>query len=74
MTVYIAGPDGFAKAFADEAEPPLLRVLRKHRDEVLHLQKKADCALSQRKGRTEAFSYIESSLRTLNSRMFCDID
>ena len=85
MTIYISGPDGKTLTFASdaeldayrraqrEAEPPLLRCLRKHRSEVFHLRELAQAALAQRRGRTAALAAIELHLCSLNHAMVDDI-
>jgi hypothetical protein len=78
MTVYIAGPDGKPIAFATseeaeayrkarrEAEPPLLRCLRKHCAEVHRLHDRAHDALAQPHGRGRGATLVEID-RRLNS-------
>jgi hypothetical protein len=85
MTVYMAGPDGAPKEFADEAEaaefrralreaePPLLKRLRYYRNQVFYLQQKAARAVSERRGRAWALGEIESELRGINNWMMYDI-
>ena len=86
MTVYIAGPDSEPLAFATHeeadayraqrrAEPPLLKCLRRHRAEVLHLCNLAHDALAQPHGRgcSAALEDIERRLSSLNYAMVEDI-
>ena len=82
---YIAGPDGTPLAFANEAEleayrrarreaePPLLRCLRKHHAEVARLNARASHALEQRRGRSAALDEINDRLRSLLLAMGEDI-
>jgi hypothetical protein len=85
MTIYIGGPDGkplalpsdaeleaYRRALRD-AEPPLLKCLRKHCRTVGVLQQQAKHALKQRRGRSAALADIECSLRALIYRMAEDI-
>src|SRR5262245_616811 len=86
MTIYIAGPDGKPLAFATKAEadayrrtrrnaePRLLRCLRRHRDEVFLLHNQAHDALEQRRGRSAALVEIEGRLSALNHAMMEDIE
>jgi hypothetical protein len=85
--IYIAGPDGKSIAFASdaeadayrraqrEAEPPLLKCLRKHRSEVFRLHERAEDALRQRrgKGRGAAPAELESRLRDLSHAIAEDV-
>jgi hypothetical protein len=85
MTIYIGGPDGKPLAFSSdaeleayrralrEAEPLLLKCLRKHCHAVGALQQQAGQALRQRRGRSAALADIECRLRGLISRMADDI-
>ena len=83
----ITGPDGGPLAFAThkeadayralrEAEPPLLKFLRRHRAEVLHLCNLAHDALAQPHGRgcSAALEAIECRLNSLNYAMVEDIN
>jgi len=83
----ITGPDGGPLAFAThkeadayralrEAEPPLLKFLRRHRAEVLHLCNLAHDALAQPHGRgcSAALEAIERRLNSLNYAMVEDIN
>ena len=86
MTVYMAGPDGATKEFADkaeaaelrraqrEAEPQLLGLLRKRHAEVLSLKQMAGRASIDRRGRGEALRDLENALRWLADWMEHDID
>ena len=82
----ITGPDGGPLAFAThkeadvyralrEAEPPLLKFLRRHRAEVLHLCRLAHDALAQPHGCgcSAALEDIERRLSSLNYAMVEDI-
>ena len=83
--IYIAGPDGKPMAFANEAEveayrrarreaePPLLRCLRKHHAKAIALEARAQHALEQRRGRTAALDDIKNGLRSLMIAMGDDI-
>jgi hypothetical protein len=86
MAIDITGPDGEPLAFAThqeadayralrEAEPPLLKFLRRHRAEVLRLCGLAHDALAQPHGRgcSAALEAIERRLNSLNSAMVEDI-
>jgi hypothetical protein len=84
MATDITGPDGGPLAThqeADayralrEAEPPLLKCLRRHRAEVLHLCNLAHDALAQPHGRgcSAALEDIERRLNSLNHEMVEDI-
>jgi hypothetical protein len=81
----ITGPDGGPLAFAThkeadvyralrEAEPPLLKCLRRHRAEVLHLCNLAHDALAQPHGCSAALEAIERRLNSLNYAMAEDIN
>jgi hypothetical protein len=84
--IYISGPDGKPMAFANEtdveayrralreAEPPLLRCLRKHHAKAIALEAKVQHALEQRRGRTAALDDIKSGLRSLILAMGADIE
>ena len=87
MATDITGPDGGPLAFATheeadayrvlrEAEPPLLKCLRRHRAEVLHLCRLAHDALAQPRGRgcSAALEDIERRLNSLNYAMVEDIN
>jgi hypothetical protein len=54
-------------------EQRLLEVLRKHRNEVLHLHDLAFDALKRRTGRAAALADLEDRLRKLKFAMFEDI-
>jgi hypothetical protein len=83
--IYAAGPDGQPMAFANEAEleayrrarreaePPLLRCLRKHRAEVGRLEEQAKYALEQRRDRSGALAAIQTRLHSLLIAMGDDI-
>ena len=86
MAIDITGPDGELLAFAThgeadayralrETEPPLLKFLRRHRAEVLHLCRLAHDALAQPHGRgcSAALEDIERCLSSLNYAMVEDI-
>jgi hypothetical protein len=86
MATDITGPDGEPLTFAihqeadayralRETEPPLLKFLRRHRAEVLHLCRLAHDALAQPHGRgcSAALEDIERCLSSLNSAMAEDI-
>jgi len=82
MATDITGPDGGPLTLAThqetdayraqrEAEPPLLKFLRRHRAEVLHLCNLAHDALAQPHGRgcSAALEDIERRLSSLNCAM-----
>jgi hypothetical protein len=86
MATDITGPDGGPLTLAThqetdayralrEAEPPLLKFLRRHRAEVLHLCRLAHDALAQPHGRgcSAALEDIERRLSNLNCAMTEDI-
>ena len=86
MATDITGPDGGPLTFAThqetdayralrEAEPPLLKFLRRHRAEVLHLCRLAHDALAQPHGRgcSTVLEAIERRLNSLNYAMVEDI-
>ena len=86
MATDITGPDGGPLTLAThqetdayralrEAEPPLLKFLRRHRAEVLHLCRLAHDALAQPHGRGcgAALEDIERRLSSLNYEMVEDI-
>jgi len=87
MAIDITGPDGKLLPFATheeadayralrETEPPLLKCLRRHRAEVLHLYRLAHNALAQPhgRGRSTALEDIERRLNSLNYAMVEDIN
>jgi hypothetical protein len=57
-----------------EAEPPLLKLMRKYRNEVLSLQQQAGRASIDRRGRGEALRDIENALRWLAGWMEHDLE
>ena len=86
MATDITGPDGGPLTLAThqetdayralrEAEPPLLKFLRRHRAEVLHLCRLAHDALAQPHGCgcSAALEDIERRLSSLNYAMVEDI-
>jgi hypothetical protein len=86
MATDITGPDGGPLTFATHqeadayralraAEPPLLKCLRRHRAEVLHLCRLVHDVLAQPPGRGcgAALENIERRLNSLNSAMVEDI-
>ena len=87
MAIDITGPDGELLPFATheeadayralrETEPPLLKCLRRHRAEVLHLCRLAHDALAQPHGRgcSTVLEAIERRLNSLNYAMVEDIN
>jgi hypothetical protein len=87
--IYIAGPDGKPLGFATEveaeayqeachkalreAEPLLLRQLRKHHRTIVALFLQAEQARAQRRGRSATLAELEYKLRGLKNAMNDDI-